>query len=99
MDWKTAIEELIRLGVKQPQIAEACGCSQSAISQLANGKIKDPRDSIGQALRQLLAAKRREATEKAVATPLPPDGAPADRRDPARANDFPDLDRRAAVGG
>jgi len=77
MDWKEAIAELVRLGITQPQIASACGCSQSAISMLANGKIKDPRDSIGQALRVLLEAKRREAAEKAAAPAAPRDGAGA----------------------
>jgi transcriptional regulator with XRE-family HTH domain len=102
MDWKNAVAELVGLGVTQPQIADACGCSQSAISQLANGKIKDPRDSIGQALRRLLADKQREAAEKAEASAVPQHGAGAgaatDRRDPAHGNDFPDLDRRAAAG-
>lgn len=32
-----------------------------------------------------------------VPAPAPADGAPGDRRDPARANEFPDLDRRAAA--
>jgi predicted transcriptional regulator len=81
MDWKTVIAELAGLGVTQPQIAEACRCSQSAISQLATGRIKDPRDSIGQAIRRLLEAKRAEAAQKAGMPPLPGDAAPQ----PARA--------------
>jgi predicted transcriptional regulator len=76
MDWKTVIAELAGLGVTQPQIAEACRCSQSAISQLATGRIKDPRDSIGQAIRAMLEAKRADAAQKAVAPPAPNDAAP-----------------------
>lgn len=77
MNWKEAIAELIRLGMKQPQIAEECGCSQATVSMLANGKILDPRDSIGQAVRRLLEAKRREAAEKAVPPAAPAHGAEA----------------------
>lgn len=75
MNWKSAVAELVALGITQPQIAEACGCSQSAISQLANGKIRDPRDSIGQALRALVHAKRREAAQKGAAPATPTAGA------------------------
>lgn len=71
MNWKDTIAELVRLGATQAEIAEAGNCSQAAVSMLANGKIKDPRDSIGQGIRQLLDAKRREAP------PPPPDSATA----------------------
>jgi len=76
MDWKEVIAELGRLGMRQPDIAAACGCSQSAVSQLANGHIKDPRHSIGEAMRNLLAMKRAEqgATGRAA---TPSDGAGA----------------------
>lgn len=71
MDWKIVIAELAQLGITQPQIAEACSCSQSAISQLSTGRIKDPRDSIGQAIRALLEAKRAEAAKKGESSPAP----------------------------
>lgn len=80
MDWKEVIAELGRLGVRQPQIAEACGCSQGAISLLATGQTKDPKHSTGEALRRLLAAKRREAAEKGTLLPSPHGGAPGSQR-------------------
>lgn len=61
MDWKLIISELQALGMSQPQIAAACGCGQATISDLASGKTKDPRDSLGQALRALLKKSRRKA--------------------------------------
>jgi transcriptional regulator with XRE-family HTH domain len=80
MDWKEVIAELTRLGTTQPQIAEACGCSQGTVSLLANGKTKDPRDSLGQKLRALLEAKRAQAAENVRAAPPP-----LERADQARA--------------
>lgn len=99
MDWPAVIAELQQLGMKQPQIAAACGCRQSTVSELARGATKDPRHSTGEALRKLLDTKRGEAAEKAEPPATPPDGADGERRDAARGNDFPDLDRRTAVGG
>lgn len=55
MNWKLLIAELKAAGWTQPQIAAACGCGQATISELANGTTKDPRDSLGQALRALAA--------------------------------------------
>lgn len=77
MDWPSLISELDALGMNQPQIAAACKCAQSSISALARGETKDPRHSIGEALRELLASKRSEAAEKGVSTAPPPRGAPA----------------------
>lgn len=58
MDWKTLIENLTAKGWKQQQIADFCGCAQSVISELAAGKVKNPRFSTGQAL---IAIGRRKA--------------------------------------
>lgn len=55
MNWKLLIADLKAAGWTQPQIAAACGCGQATISELANGTTKDPRDSLGQALRALAA--------------------------------------------
>lgn len=55
MDWKQLIAEIRAGGLSQPQIASACGCGQATISDLASGVTKDPRDSLGQALRALHA--------------------------------------------
>jgi transcriptional regulator with XRE-family HTH domain len=61
VDWKTTIAELAaEHRMTQREIAAACECSQAAISMLATGAAKDPRDSLGQALRNLLVAKRAE---------------------------------------
>lgn len=58
MDWKLLIAELQSLEMTQAQIAAACNCGQSTVSELAKGVTKDPRHSIGEALRKLLLEKR-----------------------------------------
>lgn len=65
MDWKTLIETLTAKGWKQQQIAEFCGCAQSVISELATGKVKNPRFTTGQAL--IAMGKRKAPAEKAPA--------------------------------
>lgn len=50
MDWQTLISELTRNGVTQTVMAIRAGCSQSTISEIFKGKIKDPAYSIGRAL-------------------------------------------------
>jgi transcriptional regulator with XRE-family HTH domain len=77
MDWKSHIAELLGHGLTQQQIAAACGCRQSTISQLATGETKDPRYSIGESLRRLLDAKRGESAEEAEAATAPANGARA----------------------
>ena len=64
MDWKKLIESLTAAGWKQQQIADRCGCVQSAISELATGKVKNPRFTIGQAL--IAMGKRKATTDKHV---------------------------------
>lgn len=70
MDWKSLIAELQAFGLSQGVIAERCRCGQSTISELSKGVTKDPRHSIGEALRRLVEEKR---AEKQAA---PADGAP-----------------------
>ena len=53
MDWKSLIADLQRHGYTQPQIAAVCGCGQATISDLAKGNTKEPRHSLGEALRRL----------------------------------------------
>jgi transcriptional regulator with XRE-family HTH domain len=67
MDWKEVISTLQAAGYTQKQIADLCGCSQPSINELATGKTKDPRDSLGQALRALSSKTKRKLarTEKA----------------------------------
>jgi transcriptional regulator with XRE-family HTH domain len=55
MDWQKLIAELQDHGYTQPQIAAACGCGQSTVSELSLGKTKEPRHSLGEALRALHA--------------------------------------------
>lgn len=50
MQWKDYIAQITQQGVTQKQIAQLAGCSQPAISDLASGKTKEPRHSLGEAL-------------------------------------------------
>ena len=105
MDWKALITELHGLGLNQVQIAAACKCGQTTISELFRGVTSDPRHSTGEALKELLRTKRAEAAEKAAApqtAQLTPGAAAApgeERRLPDRVHPYPDLDRRAAAVG
>lgn len=55
MNWPNIIERIQSArGWTQPQIAVATGCAQATISDLATGKTKEPRHSLGQALLGLL---------------------------------------------
>lgn len=67
MDWKSLIADLQANGYTQPQIAVACKCVQSTISDLATGLTKQPRFEIGTSLQKLhrkaMAKARREAAK------------------------------------
>jgi len=56
MNWQKIIQDLGAKKVTQKQMAAACGCSQTSISEVSVGKTMDPRSSIGLALIKL--AKR-----------------------------------------
>lgn len=56
MDWEQLIAELVARRMSQTQIAAACGCGQATIADLANGKTKEPRHSLGETLRALHAS-------------------------------------------
>lgn len=60
MNWIELIADLKARGYSQPQIAERCGCVQSTISDLATGKLKDPRHAVGEILRAMHAKARRK---------------------------------------
>jgi transcriptional regulator with XRE-family HTH domain len=63
MDWKNLISELLSEGYTQPQLAQLCCCSQTAISELATGKTSQPRFSTGDALIKLhKKAQRKRAS-------------------------------------
>lgn len=67
MDWTKLIAEIQKCGLSQPQIAAKCECAQSTISDLASGTTKEPRHSLGEALRALHYEKISEkANRRAV---------------------------------
>jgi predicted XRE-type DNA-binding protein len=53
MNWTVVIADIQAAGWSQPRIAAECGCAQSTISDLAAGRTKDPRYTIGEALKRL----------------------------------------------
>jgi transcriptional regulator with XRE-family HTH domain len=59
MDWVQLIGELRARGYTQQELADLCGCGQSTINDLAVGRTKDPRHSIGSVLRQLHEQKEK----------------------------------------
>jgi transcriptional regulator with XRE-family HTH domain len=63
MNWSNIISELVAAGIKQVEIADACETSQGYISDLLNGKSKQPNWRIGDALLRL----HREATSAKAA--------------------------------
>lgn len=50
MDWKKLIADLQAVGVTQVQMAAHCGCAQTTISDIVNGRTRRPRYEIGAAL-------------------------------------------------
>lgn len=69
MDFKALLADLQRAGLTQAQIADACACRQSTISDLARGETEQPRFSVGSALIDLrnrhcadLSAKAEQGT-------------------------------------
>lgn len=67
MNWAETIALLERAGYQQGQIAKACGCGQSTISDLATGKTTEPRYALGQALLGLERAAKRKLASQAKA--------------------------------
>jgi transcriptional regulator with XRE-family HTH domain len=53
MQWKDYLAKLAAKGVSQCQIAREVGCGQATISDLALGKTKEPRTSLGMALMRI----------------------------------------------
>ena len=54
MNWQTVITEIkSSLGITQVQLAERVGVTQTSISELERGIVKDPRYSTGAALVEL----------------------------------------------
>lgn len=61
MDFKSLIEELVATGMTQVEIANECGCSQPAISDLLRGESTQPRYAVGKALVDLHAQRMKQA--------------------------------------
>jgi transcriptional regulator with XRE-family HTH domain len=57
IDWSSVIQALVALGVTQSDIAKACACGQSTISELRSGRTTDPRVSTASALMRLAFAR------------------------------------------
>lgn len=68
INWQQIIKSILASGKTQPQIAEECGCGQSTVSALLNGKTTDPRTSTGLRLLKLADAKQ---LRKAKGSPKP----------------------------
>lgn len=56
IDWPRILGDLIATGMTQPRIADACGCGQSTVSELLNGRAKNPRTDTGLLLLKLAHA-------------------------------------------
>jgi predicted XRE-type DNA-binding protein len=59
MDWQLIIADIQKRGLSQSQIASACHCGQATVSDLSNGKTKQPSFVLGQALLALSKASDR----------------------------------------
>jgi predicted XRE-type DNA-binding protein len=58
--WSQIIADIQKRGLSQAQIAQACGCAQATISDLAKGATTEPRHALGEALLKLIKASDRE---------------------------------------
>lgn len=67
MDFKLLIAELQASGLTQEQMAEACNCAQSTISDIARGETQTPRFHIGMKLLDLHRALSPAHAEEAKA--------------------------------
>lgn len=68
MDWQKIISEVqAERGMSQPQIAEAVGCAQATVSDLATGKTAEPRYALGAAILGLLGRTQSAEPAPAVA--------------------------------
>lgn len=67
--WRPLIADLIAAGMNQTEIANRCGCGQSAVSKLLNGTVTDPQYSLGE---KLIALHRATTTASLPQTSLHP---------------------------
>ena len=62
--WSSMLRDLKRAGMTQMQIAERCGCEQSAVSALSNGRAEEPRHTLGE---RIIALHRERVLQPAQA--------------------------------
>ena len=53
IDWSAAVKALLESGLTQPQVAAACQCGQSTISDILTKRTLDPRVSLAFKLLQV----------------------------------------------
>ena len=58
INWPQLLRALLADGMTQPEIAKACDCGQSTISDMLRGKTNDPRTSLGLRLLALGGVRR-----------------------------------------
>ena len=66
MKWNDYIAAIAEKGVSQSQLAKQAGCGQATISDLASGKTKEPRHSLGAVL---LRIGKRYGVKPSATTP------------------------------
>lgn len=75
MQWKDYISAIAAKGVTQNQIAKEAGCGQATISDLASGKTKEPRASLG--MRLVRIGRRHGVRTQPIPTTKPQETATA----------------------
>lgn len=64
MNWSEMINDLMKAGLTQQEIADRCGTGQSHISGLKRGDAKVPNWDLGEALRKLHKVTMRKVARK-----------------------------------
>ena len=77
MEWKDYLAKIAAQGVSQSQIAREVGCGQATISDLALGKTREPRTSLGLALMRI-GKRCGIKTPRGIRPTAQPDKAPHD---------------------
>lgn len=70
-DWSAIVKALVASGLTQPQIADACGCGQSTLSDLLNRRTIDPRVSLALKLLRLAQSRGLQLLRLDPAQPCP----------------------------
>lgn len=79
--WTSIIKDLLDSGLTQHKIAELVGVAQTTISEMANGRIKEPGWSKGQALIKLHAGIFGHTVQPVQRNPVPHGGTQEDAPD------------------